>query len=198
MPNRLPQQSKSFGLIAWLEKTRVQLPLKAVECRFTVCGELLNVVIDQVFRQNNLRPLDCLYSFPLPGTAAVYQCEMHVNGRLIKARVEEQEEARRIGKEKKEAGFRTGLVEMERDNLFTLYLGNLQPNDLVVVRLAYFQTLTRLKDWTSFNIPFCPGVRYIPGAPLLRSNSGKGVVDDTDQVPDTSPDQSAENRRIAS
>jgi Ca-activated chloride channel family protein len=29
-------------------------------------------------------------------------------------------------------------------------------------------------------------VRYIPGAPLLRSNSGKGAVDDTDQVPEAS------------
>ncbi|MDB6031261.1 MAG: hypothetical protein JWM16_1599 [Verrucomicrobiales bacterium] len=186
MPNRLPQPSKAFGLIAWLEETRLQLPLKAVECRFTVCGELLNVEMDQVFRQSNPQALDCLYSFPLPGTAAVYKCEMDVNGRLIEAKVEEQEEARRIVKEKKAAGFRTGLVELERDNLFTLSLGNLQPDDLVVVRLAYFQTLTRLKDWTSFNIPFCPGVRYIPGAPLLRSNSGKGVVDDTDQVPDAS------------
>ena len=167
MPNRLPQPSKAFGLIAWLEETRVHLPLKAVECRFSVCGELLNVEMDQVFHQNNLQAVDCLYSFPLPSTAAVYKCEMHVNGRLIEAKVEEQEEARRIAKEKKAAGFRTGLVELERDNLFTLSLGNLQPNDLVVVRLAYFQTLTRLKDWTSFNIPFCPGVRYIHGPGAL-------------------------------
>ena len=31
-------------------------------------------------------------------------------------------------------------------------------------------------------VPTCPGVRYIPGKPLLRSSSGRGTADDTDQV----------------
>ena len=35
-------------------------------------------------------------------------------------------------------------------------------------------------------IPFCPGERYIPGRPLLCSLRGRGVADDTDQVPDAS------------
>jgi Ca-activated chloride channel family protein len=75
---------------------------------------------------------------------------------------------------------------MERDNLFTLSLGNVQPGDMIVIRFAYFQTLSRLADWTSFHVPFCPGIRYIPGVPLLRSPKGKGTVDDTDQAPDAS------------
>ena len=43
--------STQFGLIAWLEQTRISLPLKGVECRFTVCGDLLNVEIDLIFHQ---------------------------------------------------------------------------------------------------------------------------------------------------
>src|SRR6185503_19978070 len=56
----------------------------------------------------------------------------------------------------------------------------------ILIRFAYFQCVTRLGDWTSFRIPFCPGVRYIPGKPLLRPNRGGGAVDDSDQVPDAS------------
>jgi Ca-activated chloride channel homolog len=190
MPHRIPNPSRltrtPFGLVAWLEQTRVQLPLKGVECRFAVCGDLLNVEIDQIFHQNTAQPLDCLYTFPLPGGAAVHRCEMHVNGRVVRAKVEEVAEARRLVQEKKAAGHRTALVEMDRENLFTLSLGNVQPEDVIVVRFAYFQTLTRLEDWTSLQIPFCPGVRYIPGTPLLRSPKGRGVADDTDQVPDAS------------
>jgi Ca-activated chloride channel family protein len=190
MPNRIFSQSKapqpSFGLVGWLEQTRVRLPLKGVECRFRVCGELVDVEVDQLFHQNNAQALNCVYSFPLPAGAAVYRCEMHVNGRVLRARVEEENRAREIAREQQAAGHRTALVEMQRDNLFTLSLGNLQPQDLVVIRFAYFQTLTRLADWTSLRIPVCPGVRYLPGRPLLRAPSGRGAADDTDQVPDAS------------
>jgi len=190
MKNRIvnaPAQPRApFGLIAWLEQTKIVLPLKGVECSFEVCGDVVSVEIDQIFHQTSGQPLDCIYTFPLPATAAVYRCEMHVNGRLIRAQVEERGRARELAREKKAAGHRTALVEMERDNLFTLSLGNVQPDDLVVIRFAYFQTLTCLGDWTSFHIPFCPGVRYIPGEPLLRGPRGRGVVDDTDQVPDAS------------
>jgi len=179
-------ERQAFGLIAWLEQAKISLPLKGVECAFNVCGDVVSVEIDQIFHQNSKQPLDCLYTFPLPAGAAVYRCEMHLDGRVIRARVEERERAREIAQEKKAAGYRTALVEMERDNLFTLSLGNVQPGDMLVIRFAYFQTLSRLGDWTSFSVPFCPGIRYIPGTPLLRAPKGRGSMDDTDQVPDAS------------
>ncbi len=185
-PERDLVPTEPFGLIAWLKETRVSLPLKGVECRFEATGPLLHVEIDQIFHQEHAEALDCLYSFPLPAGAAVYRCEMHVNERVISARIEEREKARQIYREQKAAGHRAALVESERENLFTLSLGNLQPGDLIVVRLAYAQVLERLGAELRARIPVCPGVRYIPGKPLLRNLSGRGSVDDTDQVPDAS------------
>jgi Ca-activated chloride channel homolog len=111
---------------------------------------------------------------------------MIVNGRTIRAKVVEQEAARRIARQKKAEGRRTALVEMERGNLFTLSLGNVQPDDIIVIRFAYVEELDAWKDELALQIPFNPGVRYVPGEPLLRLNSGRGAVDDTDQVPDAS------------
>jgi Vault protein inter-alpha-trypsin domain len=127
-----------------------------------------------------------VYSFPLPAKAAVFRCELIVNGRVIQARVEERQRARDIAKAMKDAGHRVGLVEQERDNLFTLSLGNVQPNDLILVRFAWFEPLYHLQKSKLLRIPFTPGVRYIPGTPLLRSNSGHGLVHDTAEVPDAS------------
>ncbi|MGV3663053.1 MAG: VIT domain-containing protein [Prosthecobacter sp.] len=176
----------SFGLIAWLSSTRIQLPLVHVETQFRVTGEVVVVEMEQVFEQTARESLDVTYSFPLPGSPAVFRCEMIINDRVVRAVVMEQQEARRVVAEKKAAGHRTALVEMERDNLFTLQLGNAAPGDTIVIRLAYMETLERLGTQLSLRIPFSPGVRYIPGKPLLRANSGRGSADDTDQVPDAS------------
>jgi Ca-activated chloride channel family protein len=111
---------------------------------------------------------------------------MIVNGRTIRAKVMEQEAAREIARLKKAEGRRTTLVEMERGNLFTLFLGNVQPDDIIVIRFAYVEELDAWKDELALQIPFNPGVRYVPGKPLLRANSGRGAADDTDQVPDAS------------
>ena len=186
----MPTPRFQFGLVP-IETpdrrlTRTVLPLKAVQCKFLVRGGMVEVEMTQVYRQENAQPLDCQYLFPLPADASVYLCEAFINDRVIRARVEEREQARQLAQQKKEAGHRTALVEAQRDNLFILSLTNLQPEDLVEVRLAYFQPLRRLADQFSVEIPFCPGVRYIPGKTLLRSNRGKGIVDDTDQVPDAS------------
>ncbi len=183
----MPQRGdESFGLVAIIESKRVVLPLKGVECDFSVVSGIGEVSMTQIFRQDNEKPLDCEYLFPLPADASVYACEADINGRTIRAQVRERQEARQIAAEKKAAGMRTALVEAERENLFTLSLGNVQPGDLVIVQLKYFQTLRSLTGLTSIEIPFCPGIRYIPGKPLVRSNQGRGVIDDTDEVPDAS------------
>src|SRR5512137_1376022 len=105
----------AFGLLAWLENTRIRLPLRGVECRFEVCGDVASVQMEQIFHQTNTKPLNCIYSFPLPGNAAVYRCEVEVGGRVIRAVVKEQREARQIYEEKVRAGHRAALVETERE-----------------------------------------------------------------------------------
>jgi Ca-activated chloride channel family protein len=53
-------------------------------------------------------------------------------------------------------------------------------------RFGYVEELDAWKDELALQIPFNPDVRYVPGKPLLRLNSGRGAADDTDQVPDAS------------
>jgi len=185
MPHN-PLFPSEFGLLGWLEQTRIQLPLQKVDCRFDVAGDFATVELVQVFQQNAGKSLDITYSFPLPANAAVYLCELTINGRIIKAVVMDEKQAGDLANRKKAEGRRTALVQMERDNLFTLNLGNAAPGDSIEVRFAYLQVLDRLESSLSLGIPFTPGVRYIPGNPLVRTNRGAGYADDTDQVPDAS------------
>lgn len=178
--------SEPFGLEAWLEKSRIVLPLRGLSVRADITAGFADVEVDQLFEQNNDQPLDCRYLFPLPADAAAYRCEMRVNGRVIIAKTEKRSEAIKLFKQAKARGRRAALTESERDNLFTLQLGNLQPGDIVLMRFAYLQPVQRLRERRTLRIPVNPGVRYIAGEPLLRENSGSGPVDDTDLVPDAS------------
>ena len=163
---------ETIGLEAWLEDTRVVLPLRAISVRADITAGFADVAVDQLFEQNNTQPLDCRFLFPLPANAAAYRCEMHVNGRVILAKVEERAAARKHFKELKASGRRAALAESERDNLFTLQLGNIQPGDRILMRFAYLQPVQRLREQRTLRIPVNPGVRYIPGEPLLRDNTG--------------------------
>ncbi|MBN8247373.1 MAG: hypothetical protein J0L84_08010 [Verrucomicrobia bacterium] len=118
-----------FGLLAWLEGTRIQLPLKGVECRFETAGDLAHVTVDQIYHQTADRALECTYVFPLPADAAVHRCEFDINGRVIRARIEEAHQARLEYEAARSAGHRAVLVESNRPNLFTLSLANVQPQD---------------------------------------------------------------------
>jgi Ca-activated chloride channel family protein len=187
MNNRLDENSNEpFGLEGWLESTRVLLPLRSVSVNAEVAAGFATVEIDQLFEQSNENPLDCRFVFPLPADAAVYRCEMHVNGRVILAKVEDRSDARKLYKKAKAEGRRAAMAEAERENLFTLQLGNLQPGDSILMRFAYVQPVQRLREQRTLRIPVNPGIRYIPGEPLLRGSHGPGVVDDTSEVPDAS------------
>ncbi len=90
---------EAFGLFVVIESKRVLLPLKGVECDFSVVSGLAEVSVTQVFRQDNAKALDCEYLFPLPADASVYFCEADINGRTIRAQVRERQEACQLAAE---------------------------------------------------------------------------------------------------
>ena len=57
--------SSPFGLEAWLESTRIMLPLRGMEIRADVFTGFARVEIDQIYIQSNKQPLDC------PATIAI-------------------------------------------------------------------------------------------------------------------------------
>ncbi len=179
-----PDRLEEMGLIAWLNKTRVILPLKAIQTQFEIHGALASVDVEQVYHQNNESSLDCTYTFPVPAGAAVHRCEVFINDRIIRAKIEDATQARKIFNQKKTHGRRAALVESNRENLFTLTLGNIQPQDLVVVRLSWIQTLDRSNQGFRLRIPTCPGIRYIPGESVSRFSEGNGLASQTNGVAD--------------
>lgn len=65
--------------------------------------------------------------FPLPDQAAVDDMEIMIGDRVIKGNIKKREEAKEIYERARAEGRTAGLLEQERDNIFTQSLANIKP-----------------------------------------------------------------------
>ncbi|MGV8119517.1 MAG: VIT domain-containing protein [Candidatus Xenobiia bacterium LiM19] len=165
----------------------VALPLSRVDIKARVAERIAEVTVTEVFQNGYTEHLEAVYIFPVAGGAAVSAFEMQVKDRIIKGIVEERAEARRQYRQAVEEGRRAALLEKERDDVFTVQVGNLPPGEEVTIRLTYSERLPFFEDGTTeIRLPLVVAPRYIPGSPLERDQVGHGVEQDTDVVPDAS------------
>jgi len=179
---------RGLGLLEVLGPTgKVALPLAGVAIRARVVDRIAEVEVEQRFKNGFPEALEATYVFPLGGAAAVSSFEMRVAGRTVMGKVEEREEARRDYAEALAAGKRAALLEQERNDVFTLQVGNIPPGEEATVRISYAERLPCFEDGEAeLRLPLVVAPRYIGGEPLERAPAGSGTALDTDRVPDAS------------
>ncbi|MEH2362915.1 VIT domain-containing protein [Nostoc sp.] len=154
-------------------------PLKHTEVIAKIAGNLSRVEVIQSFENPFTQPLEAVYIFPLPDEAAVDDMEIKIGSRIIKGNIKKREEAVAIYEKAKQEGRTAGLLEQQRDNIFTQSLANIKPGEQIDVTIRYTESLKFEAGNYEFVFPIVVGPRYIPGTPI----DGSG---DTDRVPDAS------------
>ena len=183
-----PQATGSLGALQVRDGDRLALlPLKAVAITARVVERVADVTMTQTFRNEFSTALEAVYIFPLPGEAAVRDFVLRVGDRVLRGAVQERAEARRAYQQALAEGRRAALLEQERDDIFTVQVGNLPPGEEVTVELTYARQLPFFEDGaTELRLPMVVAPRYIPGTPLDRAPVGDGIEIDSDVVPDAS------------
>lgn len=178
----------AIGILTVVRTTKpVRLPLSKVSISARVADRIAEVSMTETFQNPFQDHLEAVYTFPLPGSSAVSSFEMKVGNRTIKGKVEERGEARRQYQQALDQGKRAALLEQERDDVFTVQVGNLPPGEEVTVRLTYSERLPFFEDGTTeLRLPLVVASRYIPGSPIGRDQVGEGIEEDTDIVSDAS------------
>ena len=154
-------------------------PLNHTEVIAKIAGNLSRVEVIQSFENPFTQPLEAVYIFPLPDEAAVDDMEIKIGDRIIKGNIKKREEAQKIYEKAKQEGRTAGLLEQERDNIFTQSLANIKPGEQIDVTIRYTESLKFEAGKYEFVFPMVVGPRYIPGTPIDCSG-------DTDRVPDAS------------
>ncbi|HBB30654.1 MAG TPA: trypsin [Cyanobacteria bacterium UBA8803] len=154
-------------------------PLKHTEVQAKITGNMSRVEVTQTFENAFTTPLEAVYVFPLPDEAAVDDMEIKIGDRIIKGNIKKREEAVALYQQAKQQGRTAGLLEQERDNIFTQSLANIKPGEQIDVTIRYTDSLKFAGGDYEFVFPMVVGPRFIPGR-LIDENG------DTDEVPDAS------------
>lgn len=167
------------GLFGQKDGQQQAFVLKYTEVKAKVSGNISRVEVTQTFENPFKDPLEAIYVFPLPDEAAVDDMEIKIGDRVIKGDIKKREEAQKIYEQARQQGRTAGLLEQERDNIFTQSLANIRPGEQIEVTIRYSDSLKFEGGDYEFVFPMVVGPRYIPGNAI--GNSG-----DTDVVPDAS------------
>src|SRR5262245_33594129 len=117
------------------------VPLRGVSIEGHVFGAHARVVIRQRYVNEEEKPVEAIYTFPVPSEAVLVGFAMEAAGRRIEAEVKEREEAFRAYDEAVSAGHGAALLDQERRDVFTASVGNLLPREETVVEVTYVQAL---------------------------------------------------------
>ena len=143
-----------------------QLPLKSTSAGVNIAGVIADVVVTQTYKNEGRNPIEAIYVFPASTRAAVYAMKMTIGERVIEAKIERKDEARKDYEEAKNNGQSASLLEQERPNVFTMNVANIMPGDMIKVELKYTEILVPEDRVYRFVYPTVVGPRY-------SSNSGE-------------------------
>jgi len=187
-----PVESQPSGLYGSVNQERIAFPLKHTEVQAKVVGNISRVEVTQSFENPFTTPLEAIYVFPLPDEAAVDEMLIRIGDRTIQGSIKQRQEAQQIYEQAKQQGRTAGLLEQERDNIFTQSLANIQPGEQIQVIIRYSDSLKFEGGNYEFVFPMVVGPRYIPGT-TIEDVAGSGSAaapmtrnQDTDLVPDAS------------
>lgn len=161
------------------DRGRQAFTLTNTDVKGKISGNISRVEVTQTFQNPYDKPLEAIYVFPLPDQAAVDDMEIKIGDRVIKGNIKKREEAKEIYERARQEGRTAGLLEQERDNIFTQSLANIKPGEQIKVTIRYTESLKFEQGDYEFVFPMVVGPRYIPGVAIDASGN-------TNQVPDAS------------
>jgi len=136
------------------------LPLKATTARVNISGVIADVRVTQVYKNEGRNPIEAIYIFPASTKAAVYGMKMTIGERVIEAKIDKREQARRQYEQARDQGKSASLLEQQRPNVFQMNVANILPGDEIKVELRYTELMAPTGGIYEFVCPTVVGPRY--------------------------------------
>ena len=141
------------------------VPLKRVKVDAKIRAFAADVAITQVFRNDETKPIEAVYCFPIEEQAAIYSFTARIDDREIIAQLKEKKEAQKEYTQALQQGHGAYLLEQDeksQDN-FIINVGALPPSKECTITIAYVTELDLVQGSTiRFVVPTTIAPRYNP------------------------------------
>lgn len=155
-----------------------KLPLQSIDIKARITATLADVSLVQEFRNDNAEPIEAVYKFPGNAHSAIYSLQMIVDDRIIKAEIQEKQQAEAAYEQAKDEGKAATLLVQDSPTTFSMNVANIAPGSTVKVELKYTEILGFDGDFYRFRLPAVVGPKYGSRKPASGFVSGPGKSDD--------------------
>ncbi len=136
------------------------LMLEGVTAIGTVQGRMLQMSLEQRFRNPGHANTEVTYTFPLPWGAVLLGVDVELNGKRLSGQVTAKKFARAQYEEALSDGNTSVLLEHNPDRSYTMELGNLLASEACVITVRYVQVLQLEHGQLRLMLPTVIAPRY--------------------------------------
>ncbi|MGJ0490258.1 VIT domain-containing protein [Methylobacter sp.] len=136
------------------------LPLKASHADIRINGPIAEVTVTQHYSNAGKRAINARYVFPGSTHSAVHGLTMKIGARIVKAKIEEKQQAEHLFAKAQQEGKRAALMTQQRPNVFMMDVANIMPGDDVELKLTYSELLVPEQGVYELVYPTVVGPRY--------------------------------------
>ncbi|KAM6317090.1 LOW QUALITY PROTEIN: protein mono-ADP-ribosyltransferase PARP4 [Aegotheles albertisi] len=129
------------------------IPLEGIYIKGRIIDFVAQVVMFQTYTNQNSKPIEAKYVFPLDDKAAVCGFEAFINGKHVIGEVKEKKQAHREYQKAISRGDGAYLMDQDAPDIFVISVGNLPPNSTVVIKITYITELSFQHGRITFHMP---------------------------------------------
>ena len=129
------------------------------------------------FQCNEPEPVEVVYAFALPRDATLRRFRISGDGFDVASDLRSKKEARKEYEDGIAQGSLSSLATIYRDGVTNLSVGNIRPNEKVVVLLEILAGVELHDDGLRFRFPFTLAPCYHANARVIESESGLGEME---------------------
>ncbi len=138
-------------------------PLKTSHAEVGIAGTIATVTLTQTYTNDGEIPIDATYLFPASTGVAVNGMTMNIGERVLEAKIDRKEAARKKFEEAKAENKSASLLSQQRPNLFQMEVARIMPGDEVALTLRYSELIRPVDGTYEFVLPTAIGPRYEGG-----------------------------------